>query len=132
MSESTLDRSAIDALRAGFERRLADAGTDQALKAVHDEFLSRKSGSITALLKTLATLPPEHKRTFGALVNDVKAEIETRLADKRQLLEQSRPPAGAVDVTLPGRSLPYGRADARPPAGGRRVQPHGIRDPRGP
>ncbi|MEQ1759562.1 MAG: phenylalanine--tRNA ligase subunit alpha [Vicinamibacterales bacterium] len=109
MSESTLDRSAIDALRAGFERRLADAGTDQALKAVHDEFLSRKSGSITALLKTLATLPPEHKRTFGALVNDVKAEIETRLADKQQLLEQLRPPAGAVDVTLPGRSLPYGR-----------------------
>jgi len=109
MSESTLDRSAIDALRAEFDRRLADAATEHALKAVQDEFLSRKSGSITALLKSLGTLPPDDRRAFGALVNDLKSDIETRLGEKKDALEQSRPPAGAVDVTLPARTLPYGR-----------------------
>ncbi len=109
MSESTIDRSAIDALRSEFERRLAEAANDQALKAVHDEFLSRKSGSITTLLKSLGTLAPEDRRTFGALVNDLKSDIEARLGQKREVLEQSRPPAGAVDVTLPARTLPHGR-----------------------
>jgi phenylalanyl-tRNA synthetase alpha chain len=103
------DRSAIDLLRAQFDRRLADAATDQALKSVHDEFLSRKSGSITALLKSLGSLPPESRRAYGALVNDLKSDIEARLAQRREDLERSRPPAGAVDVSLPARRLPCGR-----------------------
>ncbi len=109
MSDATPDRSALDTLRTEFDRRLADAATDQALKSVQDEFLSRKSGSITALLKSLGTLPVEDRRTFGGLVNELKTDIERRLAEKRDALEQSRPPAGAVDVTLPSRALPYGR-----------------------
>ncbi len=109
MPESTLDRSAVDALRAQFDRRLADASTDQSLKAVTDEFLSRKSGAVTALMKALGGLPPESRREFGALINELKTSIETQLADKRAALEQSRPPAGAVDVTLPARSMPVGR-----------------------
>ena len=52
-----LDDSAIDALRADFRKRLAGVATDAALKSLHDEFLSRKSGSVTALLKTLGSLP---------------------------------------------------------------------------
>ena len=109
MSEPTLDRSAIDALRAAFGARLDAAATEQSLKAVHDEFLSRKSGSVTALMKTLGGLAPEARREFGALVNELKTEIETRLDEKKAQIAQSRPPAGAVDVTLPARALPYGR-----------------------
>jgi phenylalanyl-tRNA synthetase alpha chain len=109
MSESSLDRSAVDTLRAEFDRRLPDTATDAALKALHDEFLSRKSGSITALLKSLGTLAPDRRREFGALVNQLKTEIETRLAERRAALDASRLPAGAVDVTLASRVLPYGR-----------------------
>ena len=105
----TLDRSGIDALRADFRARLVAARTDRDLKTLNDEFLSRKSGSVTALLKNLATLPPDAKREFGQLVNALKTEIETGLAETRTALESTRPPAGAVDVTLPGRELPIGR-----------------------
>ena len=105
----TLDRSGIDALRADFRARLVGARTDRDLKTLNDEFLSRKSGSVTALLKNLATLPPDAKREFGQLVNALKTEIETALAETRTALEATRPPAGAVDVTLPGRDLPIGR-----------------------
>ena len=101
-------RSTIEALRADFRARVASARTDAALKALHDEFLSRKSGSVTALLKQLGTLAPDLRREAGALVNELKTEIETALDEHRATLMASRP-AGAVDVTLPGRELPLGR-----------------------
>ena len=101
-------RSTIEALRADFRARVASARTDAALKALHDEFLSRKSGSVTALLKQLGTLAPDLRREAGALVNELKTEIETALDEQRATLSASRP-AGAVDVTLPGRELPLGR-----------------------
>ena len=104
-----LDKSAVDALRADFRARLAAASGDRDLKALNDEFLSRKSGSLTALLKNLGTLPAEARREFGQLVNTLKDEIETALAERRAALEATRPPAGAVDVTLPGRAIPMGR-----------------------
>jgi phenylalanyl-tRNA synthetase alpha chain len=104
-----MDPSAIDAARARFKERLADARTEQALKALSDEFLSRKSGIVTGLMGTLKTLPPEVKREFGALVNALKQEIESAIDGHRAVLEASRPPTGAVDVTLPGRELPVGR-----------------------
>jgi phenylalanyl-tRNA synthetase alpha chain len=108
MSELAPDQSAIDALRADFHVRLAAAGTDTAVKALADEFLSRKSGSVTGLMKTLGTLAPEARREFGALVNTLKQEIETAVEGRRQALAASRPPAGAVDVTLPSRVRPVG------------------------
>jgi phenylalanyl-tRNA synthetase alpha chain len=99
----------IEELRAAFHAQLAAASTDQALKGLNDAFLSRKSGSVTALLKSLGTMPPEARREFGQRVNSLKAEIESALEARRATLDATRPPAGAVDVTLPARTLPAGR-----------------------
>ncbi len=101
--------STIEALRADFRARVGFARTDAELKVLHDEFLSRKSGSVTGLLKQLGTLAPEQRRETGALVNELKTEIETAIDERRATLSASRPPVGAVDVTLPGRELPLGR-----------------------
>ena len=103
MSEQVTDRSTVDALRADFQVRLAAAGTDAAVKALADEFLSRKSGSVTGLMKTLGSLAPDARREFGALVNALKQHIEAAVEERRRGLAASRPPAGAVDVTLPAR-----------------------------
>jgi phenylalanyl-tRNA synthetase alpha chain len=109
MPESTIDRSTIDDLRRQFQAKLAQASTGKDLKSLTDEFLSRKSGAVTALLKNLGALPAEARREYGQLVNALKTEVETALEDRRGALESSRPPAGAVDVTLPGREVPLGR-----------------------
>ena len=108
MSELAPDRTTIDTLRADFRVRLAAAGTDAAVKALADEFLSRKSGSVTGLMKTLGALAPDARREFGALVNSLKQEIEAAVEERRQTLAATRPPAGAVDVTLPSRERPVG------------------------
>jgi phenylalanyl-tRNA synthetase alpha chain len=99
----------IEELREAFHAQLSAASTDQALKRLNDAFLSRKSGSVTALLKSLGTLAPDERRQLGQLVNTLKAEIESALDAKRASLDATRPPAGAVDVTLPARELPVGR-----------------------
>jgi phenylalanyl-tRNA synthetase alpha chain len=103
------DVSSIDALRTQFQSRLAAAATARDLKSIDDEFLSRKSGAVTALMQTLKSLPADERRAFGAAVNTLKTEIETALADRKAAVEASRPPAGAVDVTLPGREHTAGR-----------------------
>jgi len=103
------DSNSVDQLRERFHAQLARAATDADLKLLHDEFLSRKSGAVTGLMKTLGTLPPDARREFGQLVNTLKTEVETALEEKRAALESTRQPAGAVDVTLAGRELPMGR-----------------------
>jgi phenylalanyl-tRNA synthetase alpha chain len=104
-----MSSDSITQLRTDFQARLAAASTDRDLKALTDEFLGRKSGSVTALMKTLGTLAPEARRELGAQINALKTEIDTALAERGATLAASRPPAGAVDVTLPARELPAGR-----------------------
>jgi phenylalanyl-tRNA synthetase alpha chain len=104
-----LDDPKIKGLREAFQARLPSASTEQDLKALHDDFLSRKSGAIAGLMKALGTLAPEERREFGQQVNTLKSYIESALEGLRAAFESTRPPAGAVDVTLPGRQLPMGR-----------------------
>jgi phenylalanyl-tRNA synthetase alpha chain len=99
----------IKGLREAFHAQLSSASTEQALKGLHDAFLSRHSGSVTELMKELRTLPPEDRPAFGAQLNAAKAEMEAAIEGLRRAIESARPPAGAVDVTLPGREIPIGR-----------------------
>src|SRR3954462_8984868 len=99
----------IQELRAAFDAQLASATTDAAVKALHDAFLGRKSGSVTAALKALGTLPVDERKTAGAQINALKTYIETAIGEKQQALAATRRPAGAVDVTLRGRPMPLGR-----------------------
>jgi phenylalanyl-tRNA synthetase alpha chain len=109
MTESTLDPTAVDRLRSEFHARLTAAANERDLKNLSDEYLGRKSGSVTALLKNVASVPAHMRREFGQQVNALKNEVEAALAEKRTALDSNRRPAGAVDITLPGRELPLGR-----------------------
>src|SRR6476659_4298824 len=98
--------SHIQELRAAFDAQLASASTDTALKALQDAFLGRKSGSVTAALTALGALAPDLRKAAGAAINTLKNDIEAAIAARQQELASTRRPAGAVDVTLPGRPLP--------------------------
>jgi phenylalanyl-tRNA synthetase alpha chain len=102
------DAAEIDRLRAEFQAALADAATDEALRGVRDRYLARKGGVISALMKAVAGAPPADRPLLGRLANEFKNEIEARVAEQRAALEASRPIAGGVDVTLPGRLAPLG------------------------
>lgn len=103
------EHPAIEALRRLFEEQLPTASTEQALKGLHDTFLGRKAGKVTQALKGLASIAPDARRETGQQLNILKGEIERTLEERLSALAASRPPPGAVDVTLPGRKIAIGR-----------------------
>jgi phenylalanyl-tRNA synthetase alpha chain len=98
-----MSESQIDALRAEFERDLGAATSETELRAVRDRYLARKGGRLSGLLKALGSAPPEARPRLGKLANDLKQHIESRLDERMAATSDTRPPAGAVDLTLPGR-----------------------------
>src|SRR5262245_50226985 len=103
------EHPAVRGLREAFDAQIPTATSVQAVKALQDTYVGRKSGKVTELLKQLGGMPAEERPAFGAQVNRLKAEVEAKLDELRRALEADRPPAGAVDVTLPGRTIPLGR-----------------------
>jgi phenylalanyl-tRNA synthetase alpha chain len=71
-----------------------------------------KSGRVTELLKGLAALAPEAKKSRGAEINQAKAAIESALQARREALAaaelEAQLRAEALDVTLPGRGRGIG------------------------
>jgi phenylalanyl-tRNA synthetase alpha chain len=99
---------ALESLRRQFEQDLAGAAAEADLRAIRDRYLSRKGGLVSALLKTLGSAPAADRPRLGQLANALKADIEHALAERQEAATRSRPPAGAVDVTLPGRQPAIG------------------------
>jgi phenylalanyl-tRNA synthetase alpha chain len=100
--------SSIDSLRSQFTADLAQASGEAELRAVRDRYLSRKGGLVTGLLKRLGSAPPAERPRLGQLVNTLKQQIETALDERIATAASARPPRGAVDITLPGRSPAVG------------------------
>jgi phenylalanyl-tRNA synthetase alpha chain len=99
----------IAALRAEFDRALASVADLGGLKTLRDRFLGRRHGSLTAVLKSLADLTPDDKRRVGREANDLRRAVELALDDREARLAAAAAPAGAIDVTLPGRVPRVGR-----------------------
>ncbi len=101
--------SSIEALRAEFDEAIARAATEQDLKALRDHYLGRKGGAVVRLMKEVAAAPAAERPALGRLANELKQHIDTVLTERHAQLAASRPPVGAVDVTLPGRIPTLGR-----------------------
>ncbi len=71
-----------------------------------------KSGRITELMKGMASLPVDEKKTRGAAINIAKQAIEAALTLARQALAEAEMQvqlrAEALDVSLPGRQRGQG------------------------
>lgn len=84
----------------------AQAHTPADLENAKAQFLG-KSGRMTELMKGMAALSVDEKKSRGAAINVAKQAIEAALTDRRQALAndelQLQLQAEALDVTLPGR-----------------------------
>ena len=85
---------------------IAAATTLEALEALRVALLG-KSGSITAQLKSLGTLPPDERKAVGEGINRARDAIGEALAARKAVLGQAaldaRLASERIDVTLPGR-----------------------------
>ena len=86
------------------------------LKAMEDlriRFLGKK-GELTGILKQMGSLSPEERPVMGQLANSVRSRIEQTIAEKTERLRReaaaAKLAAEKIDVTLPGKEMPIGRA----------------------
>jgi phenylalanyl-tRNA synthetase alpha chain len=88
---------------------IAAAADEAALEAVRIATLG-KSGSVTALLKTLGGLTPDERRTQGPAINGLKDRVNAALLARRDAFKtaalDARLATETVDVTLPTREAP--------------------------
>jgi len=79
------------------------AHASDALETVRIEYLGRKEGRISGVLRGLGALGPEERPRVGQEANRVKAALEERLAVAEATLAAAEEAQGAPDLTLPSR-----------------------------
>src|SRR3954451_4906572 len=85
------------------------AADEAALEAVRVAALG-KSGSVSALLRTLGAMTPDERKQQGPLINGLKDRVTAAIAERREALKnaalEQRLNSETVDVTLPVREAP--------------------------
>ena len=103
--------SDLDNIISSATAAFAAAATPADLENAKAQFLG-KQGQLTELMKGMAALSVEEKKTRGAAINVVKQGVETALTARRQALADAeldkQLKAEALDVTLPGRARGQG------------------------
>ncbi len=116
----------LQAARTAFLTDLEAAGCDaDAVEKVRVKYAGRRSGLLNELTAALRELPKEAKREYGQALNELKREIEAKLAEAKHAAVSGAQPKtakvkvaghpaqvataeGPVDVTLPGTPVPRG------------------------
>jgi len=96
----------INQLRAEAHSQIFSAPDPEALDRLRVHYIGKK-GILTGLLHQLKDLTPEKRREMGAVLNEVKTNLEQDLKQrqtelKRIVLDKEISGASPLDVTLPG------------------------------
>jgi len=70
-------------------------------------FLGKK-GFIPFLFSDFASVPPDQKRKYGKLINDLKILTIEKITSLKAILEEKSYQVSNIDLTLPGDSFPVG------------------------
>ncbi|NJS36747.1 MAG: phenylalanine--tRNA ligase subunit alpha [Brachymonas sp.] len=101
----------LDTIISSAQSAFAAASTPAELENAKAQFLG-KSGQLTELMKGMAALSVEEKKTRGAAINVAKQAVESALTARRQALADAeldkQLKAEALDVSLPGRQRGQG------------------------
>src|SRR5437867_2317254 len=97
------DQAAVEAQIAAFESDLARSKSPRDAHAVRDRYLGRKNGVVASWMQLIASAPANEKKNIGRYANELKQAIEARWKTHQETATFAETPAGAVDVTLPGR-----------------------------
>ncbi len=93
------------------EEKISDVKTLNDLNDLRIEYLGKK-GSISELTSTLATLPVEEKKVFGANLNKLKQAATALLDNKKQSLEEAilneKLQTESIDISLPSTKVSIG------------------------
>ena len=97
----------LENLKKEILEQIACVKSGEAFRDLEIKYLGRK-GELSKILRGLATLSVEEKKTIGKMANDLKLEIAEKFKEARELIERSVVKKEFVDVTLPGEKIARG------------------------
>lgn len=101
----------IDHLSADLLGQITAAGTPDAIEAIRVATLG-KSGSVTALLKTLGAMTPDQRQTQGPRIHALREAVTEALVTRKAALDRTvldaKLAAETLDMTLPPPVNPVG------------------------
>jgi phenylalanyl-tRNA synthetase alpha chain len=103
--------TAPDGLLEQGRQSLLEAANLEQLDQVRVHYLGKK-GVFTEQMKQLGAMPPEARKEFGQIINQVRDQFQQELEQRKFALESAllsaRLASEALDVTLPGRGMAAG------------------------
>lgn len=92
-------------VKAGFDKRMAEATTLAEAEAIRREYMGKK-GPLNDAMGYMRLLSNEDKPRLGAVINEIKANLEEVVAQRLEELQRAEIEAKMelekIDVTLPG------------------------------
>ena len=89
-----------------FREDLQTVTDSDALTALRDKYVGRKSGLLAAEKKRIGAIPADERAAFGRQVNEINAEVEAEIARLAERFAAQAQTAAlereTVDITLPG------------------------------
>ncbi len=101
-------REKLEKLRLEAKRKIDEATNEKELEAVRVEFLGRRQGKITQILRNITDLSPQDRPLVGQLVNQIKRAVQEDLKRREKQISQEEKEEW-VDITLPGKKPLLGR-----------------------
>ncbi|MGI8830360.1 MAG: phenylalanine--tRNA ligase subunit alpha [Candidatus Limnocylindria bacterium] len=104
-------RTDLESIQRTGHDQLAEAADIEAVDALRHDILGR-SGTLTALLRQLGSVPPEERPVLGQLGNEIRRELEVAIQGRLEVLRSedldARLADEALDMTAPGRPMRVG------------------------
>jgi phenylalanyl-tRNA synthetase alpha chain len=101
----------LQELRDAAMRAIAEADSAEVLDSLKVKYMGKK-GELTVILKQMGKLSPEERPVMGQLANQVRADLEAALEERKTALSvrdlELRLQAETLDVTMPGATFPQG------------------------
>lgn len=101
----------LEALREQALRELEDLHTPKDLEEFRIRVMGKK-GSLTEVLRGMGSLPAEERPKVGQMVNQLRSELETALAQReteiQEVIKAQRLQEETLDVTMPGKQPAIG------------------------
>jgi phenylalanyl-tRNA synthetase alpha chain len=104
VSELLPNAESVALLVARFDAELGQAASARDAQNVRDRYLGRRNSVVASWMQLIGPASPDEKKSIGRFANQLKQEVEARWTQYAAQSEKAVRPAGALDVTLPGRA----------------------------
>ena len=104
-------KSQLESIRSAALAAIAEATDGKAVEELRVKYVGKK-GEITAILKQMGSLSAEERPVMGQLANEVRAAIETAIAESAEKMKsaalEAQLKAETVDITMPAKKRTVG------------------------